>query len=89
MRKVPLIQDDENSEFLTRNLFSEIWLLLIEEICLLKEQHTPLKSAAQDRIQTMLAYIQANYAEHMSLSDIAASAYVFIGYRRLRRNKHA
>lgn len=74
LRKVPLIQDDENSEFLTRNLFSEIWLLLTEEICLLKEQHTPLKSAAQDRIQTMLAYIQANYAEHMSLSDIAASA---------------
>lgn len=74
LRKVPLIQDDENSEFLTRNLFSEIWLLLIEAIRLLKEQHTPLKSAAQDRIQTMLAYIQANYAEHMSLSDIAASA---------------
>ena len=71
---MPHIQEEENSEFLTRNVFSEIWLLLIEEIHALEKERPSLKLIEQDRIQTMLSYIQHNYMEHISLSDIAASA---------------
>lgn len=74
LKEVPHLQEEENSEFLTRNVFSEIWLLLIEEIHALEKERPSLKLIEQDRIQTMLSYIQHNYMEHISLSDIAASA---------------
>ena len=73
LKKASLIQHQQNCEFQTRNIFSEIWLLLIDEIRSLEAEKMPAKPADQDRIQTMLAFIQENYSERISLADIAAS----------------
>lgn len=63
------LQSRQDVELQTRNLISEIWLLLLEEL-----KHTQLKatpSKNQDRILTMLAYIQENYAQKLTLQEIA------------------
>ena len=74
LRKAPRLLGHSDCEFQARNLFSEIWLLLIEEIQNREKNDKPLKRIEQDRIQTMISYIQNHYMEHVSLSDIAASA---------------
>lgn len=74
MKRASHLQDHKDSEFLMRNLFSEIWLLLLEEIRTLEKEQPPIKPVRQDRIQTMLAFIQSSYTEHLTLEDIAASA---------------
>ena len=69
LRQLSLLQKQENVEFLTRNLLSEIWLLLLEEL-----QNTRLKGSSvknQDRVLTMLAFIQENYSQKLTLQDIA------------------
>lgn len=69
LRQLSFLQKQEDVEFQTRNLLSEIWLLLLEEL-----QNTQLKGTSvknQDRILTMMAYIQENYAQKLSLQDIA------------------
>lgn len=74
LRKASHLQAQKDSELLMRNLFSEIWMLLLEEIRTLENEKTALKPVEQDRIQTMLSFIQANYAEHLTLADIASAA---------------
>lgn len=69
LRQLSGLQQQEDVEFQTRNLLSEIWLLLLEEL-----QNTRLQSAApknQDRILTMLAFIQENHQDKLTLQDIA------------------
>lgn len=68
------IQGEERSEFQTRNLFSEIWMLLLDEIEEVEKEKKPGKHANQDRIQVMLSYIHQNYMEKITLEDIAGSA---------------
>lgn len=70
------LQMNPDQEFQIRNLFSEIWLLLIEEINSRKTQKLPVKSTEQNRIQTMLSYIHQNYMHPVSLEEIARSAAV-------------
>ena len=74
LRQANALQHQENVEFQTRNLFSELWLLLLEEI---KEQpmHT-VNFQNQERVQNMLTFIHANYNEKLTLNDIAAAASV-------------
>ena len=74
LRQLSLLQSQENMEFQTRNLLSEIWLLLLEELEHTKLETTPSKN--QDRILTMLAYIQENYAEKLVLAQIAEAGAV-------------
>jgi len=72
LRQLAQLQSSDNIEFQTRNLLSEIWLLLLEEL-----ENTQIKTAPfrnQNRILTMMAYIQENYTEKLTLEDIAASA---------------
>lgn len=72
LRQLSQLQSSENMEFQTRNLLSEIWLLLLEEL-----ENTQLKATSsqnQDRILTMLSFIQENYTAKLTLGDIAASA---------------
>lgn len=76
LKKASLLQREPNCEFQIRNVFSDIWLLLMEEIRSLEADRMPLKTADQDRIQTMLAFIQDNYSERISLAEIADSASV-------------
>lgn len=74
LKVVARIQGEEKSEFQTRNLFSEIWLLLLEEIAESERKQVTGRYMNQDRIQTMLSYIHQNYGEKVTLEDIADSA---------------
>ena len=74
LRKAAVFQEQPDTEFQTRNLFSEIWILLLNEIHSHPVQSVNLKN--QDRIQTMLAFIHQNYGEKIALDDIASSAAV-------------
>ena len=76
LRQLSRLQAEPDTEFQTRNLPSEIWLLLLEEIKNADNSifHAPQKN--QDRILTMIAFIQENFAEKLTLEDIADSAAV-------------
>ena len=75
LRQLSQLQAQENTEFQTRNLLGEIWLLLLEVIRA-TDSHAYSSAKNQDRILTMLAFIQENYAEKLTLEQIAASAAV-------------
>ena len=70
------LQAESDTEFQTRNLLSEIWLLLLEEIKNADSSifHAPQKN--QDRVLTMISFIQEHFAEKLTLEDIAGSAAV-------------
>ena len=76
LQQLSRLQEESDAEFQTRNLLSEIWLLLLEEIKNADNSifHAPQKN--QDRILTMIAFIQENFAEKLTLEDIADSAAV-------------
>ena len=68
------LQSQQDVELQTRNLVSEIWLLLWEEL-----KHTQLKTSPpknQDRLLTMLTFIQENYAKKLTLQEIADASAV-------------
>lgn len=66
------VQDRPHSEFRTRNIFSDIWLLLMREA----ETRNAPPPVSQERIQLMLAYIQQHFREKLTLEQIAAAAAV-------------
>ncbi len=76
LRQVAKLQKEENTEFQTRNVFSEIWLLLLEEARETEHTGSAVKQVNRERIQTMISFIQQNYQEKLSLEDIARSASV-------------
>ena len=74
LRQLSALQQQPDNELQTRSLLSEIWLLLLEE---LQNMHTAPASSAltgRDRLLTMIAFIQENYADKITLEQIAASA---------------
>ncbi len=76
LRKAAEIQKNENVEFQIRNLFSEIWMMLLEEAECQEQEKTPAKLVNQERVQNMISYIQQNYQNRIRLEDIAAAAAV-------------
>lgn len=76
LREAARLQNEENTEFQTRNLFSELWLLLLDEIAVLEYERPAVDSVHQERLQAMLAFIGQNYQRKLSLDEIAASAHV-------------
>lgn len=73
-RQLSQLQNLQDMEFQTRNCLSDIWLLLLEEL-----KHTQFKTPSvknQDRILTMLAYIQENYDKKLTLQEIADASAV-------------
>ena len=76
LRKLAALQSEEHAEFPTRNLLSEIWLLLLEEMQALNLRDVPAKSLHQERIQTMMSYIHQHHREKITLEEIAQSAAV-------------
>ena len=76
LRQLSKLQEQQDVEFLTRNLLSEIWLLLLEEIKNADSSIFRIPPKNQDRILTMMAFIQENYAEKLTLEEIADSAAV-------------
>lgn len=71
--------DDMNRVFLTRNLLSEGWLALLDEIRTNPSVHSKSMTGSSDRIRRMMTYINNHFFEKVSLQDIADSA--FIGKR--------
>lgn len=76
LRQVSFLQNEQNTEFQTRNLFSEIWLLLLEEIKQIDDTSTSVSTINQERLLTMMAFIQENYYQKISLEEIASSAMI-------------
>lgn len=70
------VQTQEYSEFRTRNIFSEIWLLMMKTVAQLEEDAKLPRPVSQERIQTMLAFIHQHYAEKLTLDQIAAAAII-------------
>lgn len=76
LRQVSDVQEQEFREFRTRNLFSEIWLLLLQEMRELEQQAGILRPVNQERIRMMLEFIHTHYREKLTLEQIAAAAIV-------------
>lgn len=74
LRQLSQLQSQQDVELQTRNLLSEIWLLLLEELKNTQLKSSPAKN--QDRILTMLAFIQENYAKKLTLQEIADASAV-------------
>ena len=68
------LQNSDDNEFQTRNMLSEAWLLLTEELKENAGRHPRANLANQERIRFMITYIHRHYAEKISLSQIAESA---------------
>ena len=74
LRQLSRLQEDADTEFQTRNLLGEIWLLLLDEIKNTDTQVFTSQPKNQDRVFTMIAFIHENFSEKLTLEDIAASA---------------
>lgn len=76
LQQVSRLQQLPYSEFRTRNVFSEIWILLLQEAEDLERHSGLARPVSQERIQVMLEYIHQHYQEKLSLEQIAAAAIV-------------
>lgn len=76
LRYLTALQQEQDCEFQTRNTLSEIWLQLLAELREGEAANRPAVTRNQDRLLTMLAFIQAHYDEKLTLEDIAAAASV-------------
>ena len=67
------LQDKPDTEFQTRNLLSETWLLLRDE--LRENFHAAARPAEHEsRLRQMLLFIHSRYAEKLTLAQTAACA---------------
>ena len=76
LRQLGQLQKEPDTEFQTRNLLSEIWLFLLDEIKNADPNIYHPQQKNQDRILTMISFIQENFSEKLTLEDIADSAAV-------------
>lgn len=76
LRQLGQLQKESDTEFQTRNLLSEIWLCLLDEIKNADQDIYHPQQKNQDRILTMISFIQEYFAEKLTLEDIADSAAV-------------
>jgi len=70
------LQNETDSEFQTRNLLSETWTLLIKELQENPDSHKIIGTDQTNRLRSMIAYINQNYAEKIALAEIAKAASV-------------
>lgn len=68
------LQSQDNVEFQTRNMLSETWLLLLEELRTNREAHPSVKFEQQDRIRSMLSFIHNHYKDKITVAQIADAA---------------
>jgi len=76
LRHLTALQQEPDSEFQTRNTLSEIWLQLLAELREGEAANRPGVPRNQERLLSMLAFIQTHYDEKLTLEDIAAAASV-------------
>lgn len=74
LRRLKELQEGENTEFQTRNILSETWLLLLEDIHINYKAEKMLKSEQTDRIRSMLSFIHNHYRERITIERIADAA---------------
>lgn len=67
-------EQDFGYEFRTRDILSEVWLLLIREVQPIVSKKKIKSTVENDRIKTMISFIRENYQNRLSVKDIAASA---------------
>lgn len=53
---------------------NNLWLLLLAEIANSEDLVQPKSSVSKDHLLTMMAFIQKNYLQRITLEEIAASA---------------
>lgn len=67
-------KEENGFEFVTRDNLSRIIYLLQQNMSGLRKPATEKLLRDEDRIKTMITYIQTNYQDELSMSDVAASA---------------
>lgn len=67
------LQAHENMEFQTRNILSETWLLLLEDIEINYKMDKTLKFEQSDRIRNILSFIHNHYKDKITVAQIADS----------------
>lgn len=65
------LQSHKNMEFQTRNILSETWLLLLEDIRTNYKMDKTLKFEQPDRIRNMLSFIHNHYKDKITIAQIA------------------
>lgn len=70
-----ILEQDFGYEMKLREVLSEIWLMLFESARPLLEKGGKYNKS-NDKIKTMLVYIHEHYSEKISVSELAASAYL-------------
>lgn len=68
------LQSHENTEFQTRNILSETWLLLLKDIRSNYQAAGTPNPVRQDRIRSMLSFIHRHYTEKLTVTRIADAA---------------
>lgn len=68
------LQNEIDTEFQTRNILSEIWRLLIKELQENPDSPRMVGTEQTNRLRSMISYINQNYPEKMTLSQIAKTA---------------
>lgn len=67
---------DYGYEFDVRQEMTEVWKLLFLAVKPRLNQRRSINDRSEERMQTMMSFIQKHYAEEISLSDIASAAMV-------------
>jgi len=76
LRQLSNLQTQPDVEFETRNLLGEIWLHLLRVIQEEDSSERRVATKNQDRILTMMAFVQEHYGEKLTLEQIADAASV-------------
>lgn len=74
LKKLKVLQNRPDTEFATRNLLSDSWMLLMEDIKQAQPALTVVHMENQNRLRSMLACIHSHYQEKLTLARIAGSA---------------
>lgn len=74
LRQMKELQNSPDTEFQTRSLLSETWLLLLDELRSHPGEHPQMGVEQRDRLRNMIAYIHRHYADRVTLLEIAKAA---------------
>ena len=78
LQKAERLRDEKDREMKIRNIFSDIWTLLLEEVANLENEEPAASSVDQERLFSLITYMQEHYAEKVTLEQVAASAMISV-----------
>ena len=76
LKKAETLWQQSDQEMRIRNVLSDLWLSLLDEIRNMKEEEAPVSLRDQERLLTMISYIQEHAPEKITLEQIAGAASV-------------